>query len=66
MMVQPPTPEEFKNTMLEIKNKNTFNDNTIDLEECHINMDSYILETLNTLGYGEGVNIFRTTPKWYS
>ena len=28
-------------------------------------MDNYICATLESLGYGEGVKIFKTEPKWY-
>lgn len=59
-LVKPPSPEEFETHMRDIKQ--TF----FDKESCHMEMDSYILDVMETLGYKAGVNIFRTTPKWYA
>lgn len=59
-----PTPEEFYNQLKRIKADTL--DEEDDLEFCHVKMDSYILETLESLGYKKGVNLFRTTPKWYA
>ena len=60
-LVKPPTPEEFKNELINIRD-HTHGDE----EDIHINMDDYILDTLSSLGYQDGVRIFRTTPKWYA
>lgn len=32
----------------------------------HINMDELMCDLLESLGYGEGVEIFKNSPKWYS
>ncbi len=60
----PPTPEEFYETLKSIKEN--YLDKQNDLEECHIMMDLYILETLESLGYKKGTNLFRQTPKWFA
>lgn len=54
-------PEEFYEKMLQLKN-----DFGGDEEEVHINMDNLICELLSTLGYGDGVDVFDETNKWYS
>ena len=63
-LAKPPSPDEFENHMQDIKK--IFFDKEEDQEVCHMEMDSYILEVLEVLGYKAGVNVFRTTPKWYS
>ena len=35
-------------------------------EDFHVEADKLLCETLERLGYGEGVAIFRKHPKWYS
>ena len=35
-------------------------------ETFHFEADKLLCETLERLGYGEGVAIFRNHPKWYS
>lgn len=60
----PPSPAEFESRMTDIKR--TFFDEQEDLEVCHMEMDSYILEVMDSLGYKAGVNVFRTTSKWYA
>lgn len=49
--------ERMKSIQLEFKD---------DEEICHEEMDALMCETLRDLGYGEGVDIFEETPKWYS
>ena len=63
-LVKPPSPKEFATHMTDIKR--TFLDKQDDEEACHAEMDSYILEVLEVLGYKDGVKVFRTTPKWYA
>jgi len=63
-LVKPPSPTEFETHMQDIKR--TFFDKNEDEETCHMEMDSYILEVMESLGYKAGVNVFRTTPKWYA
>lgn len=64
-LVSPPTPSEFADKMKEIKGR-FFTDMYEDFHECHVDMDTYILEVLESLGYKDGVAVFRSTPKWYS
>lgn len=64
-LLYPPTPSEFEAEMKAIRKK-FFNDDYENLQDCHADMDTYILEVLETLGYKDGVAVFRSTPKWYS
>ena len=41
-------------------------DKSYDEEVAHISADALMMETLEDLGYGEGVEIFRNMPKWYA
>lgn len=63
-LVKPPSPAEFETHMQDIKR--TFFDKEEDQEVCHMEMDSYILEVMESLGYKAGVKVFRATPKWYA
>lgn len=56
-----PSPEEFYNQMKEYA---VIAED--DEELCHEYMDEYLCKVLSSLGYSRGVNVFRTTPKWYS
>ena len=55
------TPEEFTKRMQEIHNR--YSD---DEEVVHSEMDDLMCELLRELGYGEGVDIFDNTHKWYA
>lgn len=35
-------------------------------EDAHIEMDDVMCDTLKKLGFGEGIEIFEDTEKWYS
>ena len=37
-----------------------------DEEICHALMDDLMCETLRSLGYEKGIDIFEETPKWYA
>ena len=55
------TPEEFTKRMQEI------HDRYLDDEEVvHSEMDDLMCDLLRELGYGEGVDIFDKTHKWYA
>ncbi len=54
-------PEEFYEEMLQLKN-----DFEEDEEEVHMHMDNLMCELLSTLGYGDGIDVFNKTYKWYS
>ena len=58
--MKPPTPEEFYEKMLEIKESN----NTP--ESVHIYFDEYICEVLKSYGFHKGVEVFEDTELWYS
>ena len=53
--------EEFAKNMAEIQ---TYCKD--DEERCHAAMDELMCDVLRQLGFGEGVDIFENTPKWYA
>ncbi len=55
------TPEEFTEKMKALAAK--YDDQE---EEFHIAADRLMGDLLTSLGYGEGVEVFEKTPKWYS
>ena len=59
MTKTPITPDEFRLRMNEIEK----NDDT---EEAHDDADKLMCSLLETLGYGQGVVIFRCMNKWYA
>lgn len=61
------TPEEFAKKMKEIKDAYIDEDEDWnDVEDVHFDMDVLMMEVLRSLGYGEGVDIFDETDKWYA
>lgn len=54
------TPEEFCKEM-----ENLRNDLDSDEEVFHICADGLICDLLRELGYGDGVDVFESTSKWY-
>lgn len=50
------TPEEFKKRMIEISTET-------DTETRHVVADELMCEVLESLGYGEGVEVFVLMPK---
>ena len=54
------TPEDFKERM------NVLADDTGDTELCHEYMDDLMCDVLRELGYGEGIDVFESTHKWYA
>lgn len=59
------TPEEFKETMKNAICTYKFN-GELDEELTHNVMDHIMCDLLRSLGYGEGIDIFDDTPKWYA
>ena len=55
------TPEEFENEMAKLR---FVKDD--DLEGRHVAMDELMCDVLRSLGYGDGIDIFNNTHKWYS
>lgn len=55
-----PTPKEFKTKM------NDIIETYESLEDCHAEMDLLMCETLEALGYIEGIRLFRSKPKGYA
>ena len=65
----PLTPEEFTKAMKDISDKlaNPPKGNPYyDEEDAHMGMDDLMCDLLRSLGYGDGVDIFENTDKWYS
>ena len=62
------TPEEFAEKMRELAGeKNEYGQYCPDdPERAHGKMDDLMCEVLESLGYGEGVEIFRNTRLWYA
>jgi hypothetical protein len=56
------SPEEFKKRM---NNLVESHQKRLGLKGIHIFMDELMCEVLRELGYGEGVDIFMNTEKWY-
>lgn len=59
MPIEIPTPEEFKEDMLRASNIES-------QEDRHYDMDNLMCNLLEALGYGEAIDIFDSTPKWYA
>ena len=55
------TPEEFARQMEALAPKNL-----TEIDEAHMEMDNLMGEVLMSLGYGEGVMVFRNAEKWYA
>lgn len=61
------TPEEFAKKMKKISDNLKYqNDAYYDEEDTHMQMDDLMSDLLRQLGYGEGIDIFENTNKWYS
>ena len=59
---KPITPAEFADKMRAIYPENIRQD----LEGPHCDADRLMMELLTSLGYGDGVNIFAESDKWYA
>ena len=63
------TPEEFTKAMKDISDKLANPPKYrpyYDEEDAHMEMDDLMLDLLRSLGYGDGVDIFENTNKWYA
>ena len=63
------TPEEFTKSMKDISDKLVNPPKGYpyyDKEDAHREMDDLMLDLLRSLGYGDGVDIFENTDKWYA
>lgn len=56
-----PTPYEFEEQI-----KRIIKEYEDDLEGKHVELDLYICTVLESLGYSDGVRLFRSTEKWYA
>lgn len=55
------TPEEFAKKMKKISDNLKYQE-----EDAHMQMDNLMSDLLRQLGYGEGIDIFDNTSKWYA
>lgn len=55
------TPEEFAKKMKKISDNLKYQE-----EDAHMQMDDLMSDLLRQLGYGEGIDIFDNTSKWYA
>lgn len=62
------TPEEFKLAMLDasLTTYEFEGHHYIDHETAHEKMDDLMCQVLKELGYGDGIDIFSVTTKWYA
>lgn len=62
------TPEEFAEKMKKLSELSFEFEGRIfeDTEGAHCGMDNLMCHVLRELGYGEGIDIFRQTKKWYA
>jgi hypothetical protein len=60
------TPEEFAAKMREEFPINEHGNAAYDKEGAHAQADDIICDLLESLGYAEGVEIFRRAEKWYA
>ena len=65
------TPEEFKSKLIKLKKESLYPSITngriyFDAEGFHVEADDLMCEILESLGYKEGIEIFKNTEKWYS
>ena len=60
----PMSPEDFATKMREAYEIHWLKEG--DEEVVHIVMDGIMCNLLRMLGYGEGVDIFNSTPMWYA
>lgn len=56
------TPKAFAEEMAQIQNSYP---KFTDTDERHMKMDEAMCKLLRSLGYGEGVEIFEKSEKWY-
>lgn len=64
LAITPMTPEEFAAKMQKVYDLHYIKED--DEEVVHSVMDTIMCNLLRQLGYGDGVDIFINTPKWYA
>jgi len=60
----PPTPYEFEQKIGSIMQLYWIDRR--DIETCHVELDEYICQVMESLGYSDGIRLFRKIPKWYA
>ena len=70
MMTEPISPKQFAKEMTKIKDfairEYVDEAANIDLVMLHIQADNLLCETLRSLGYGDGVDVYHRINKYYS
>lgn len=59
-MKNPPIPSQFQQKLIEIQQTDRSNP-----DNRHIRMDEYLCKTLESLGYSDGIRVYRSTIKNY-
>lgn len=59
------TPESFETKMKETYDKYNMKDGNAG-EEGHMEMDAILVETLRSLGYDKGCDIYESVSMWYA
>ncbi len=60
------SPEEFYEKMKYNFNEDILKLNDNDLGDAHVDADMLMCNVLESLGYGEGIRVFKVAEKWYS
>ena len=64
-MSKPLTPDEFTTAMQAIYNRISEYYNSYDPSDAHNEADVLMCDLLRSLGYGDGVDIFKKSIRWY-
>lgn len=60
------TPAEFAEAMEDIRNYESGHGIGYDKEVRHVSMDNLMCNVLRQLGYGEGIDLYEQTSRWYA
>lgn len=60
------SPRDFTKAMQSIVDNNLDSDGIYDCELGHLAMDNLMCDVLRRLGYGDGVDIFEDSGKYYA
>ena len=64
--MKPISPEEFEAKIWRIIEESKKEGNLCDIEARHIVLDDLLCETLASLGYEKGIELFNNVSKWYA
>ena len=60
------SPKEFYEKMKHCFNEDVLRFSESDLGDAHLDADMLMCNVLESLGYGEGIKVFKDAEKWYS